>query len=294
MNKFLYRKVLALIVAAIAVVAVYFYTETTIQSEVSPTAAVVAIQDIPPHTEITKEMVIVREVPERALPSDHIIASSLDQVVGKWTVEGYGIASKGFINTKKILPKEELPDSGLLELKKGEYAFSTSVDLGTSHGNTIRPGTKVDLYLAADFNKKQLTENMLKSQGWDDSSKFLDDSVYYFGRTVVEARVVEVKDNQGKKVFTSADYTDAPDGTKAKSNNSQKIAKLYTLAVDLEDLQLLNKASMFGKIIPVVSGTSYNELDIALDGTQDIPDMMSDVEDTIKIIQSVTLNPKHK
>ena len=287
MNKFLFRKVLALVVAVIAVIAVYFYTETTIQTEVAPTNVVVAMVDIPPHTEITKDMVIVREIPGKSLPTDNPYASKLEDVVGKYTVEGYGISSKGFVNGKKIVKKEELPDSGLLELKEGEYAFSTSVDLETSHGNTIRPGTKVDLYVSASFNMKNLSADMIKSQGWENSEEFMDDNVYYFGRIAVEARVIEVKDSKGNKVFTADDYTEKADGTKVNTKKSQ--AKLYTLAVDLEDLQLLNKASLFGEIIPVVSGTAYNDLE--LDLNDEIPAQMSDVEETIKVIQGLTLSP---
>ena len=290
MNKFVFRKFLALAVAAIAVIAVYFYTETTIQAEVAPTKIVVAKQDIPPHTEITAEMVIVTEVPGKALPQNHTYATKMEEVVGKWTVEGYGIYSKGFVNTQKILPKHQLPDSGLLELQEGEYAFSTDVNLETSHGNTIRPGTKVDLYLSTHFSKNQLSPSMIKSQGWNNSEEFMDDSIYYFGRIAVNARVVEVKDNRGNKVFTPDDYTDSPDAKKA-SNKKQQMAKLYTLAVDLEDLQLLNKARLFGEIIPVVSGTSYNDLDLELKGADNIPRIMSDVEDTIRVIEGVTLNP---
>lgn len=291
MNKFLFRKVLALVVAAIAVIAVYFYTETTIQSEIAPTKIVVATGDIPPHTEIKPENVIMIEVPGKALPQNHTYASKVEDVVGKWTVEGYGVHAKGFVNMDKLLPKSELPDSGLLELQEGEYAFSTQVDLETSHGNTIRPGTKVDLYLSATFSLRDLSPNMIKSQGWNDSEEFMDDRVYYFGRVAVEARVIEVKDNRGNKVFTPDDYTNSDQSQKA--SNKQQMAKLYTLAVDLEDLQLLNKAQLFGKVVPVVSGTSYNELDLDITGidTDNKPTVMSDIQDTIKVIEGVTLNP---
>lgn len=289
MNKFFFRKLVAVAVAAIAVIAVYFYTESTIKSEIAPTRIVVAKQDIPPHTEITKEMVTVIEVPGKGLPQNHTYATKLEDVVGKWTVEGYGIYSKGHVNMLKILPKHQLPDSGLLELQEGEYAFSTEVNLETSHGNTIRPGTKVDLYLSTNFSKNQLSPSMIKSQGWNNSEEFMGDKIYYFGRIALNARVVEVKDNRGNKVFTPDDYTDSPDAK--KKSNKQQMAKLYTLAVDLEDLQLLNKGHQLGQIIPVVSGTSYNDLDIELEGTDNIPRIMSDVEDTIRVIEGVTLNP---
>lgn len=288
MNKFLFRKVLALVVAAIAVIAVYFYTEATIKAEINPTQIVISMVDIPPHTEITEEMVILHEVPGKALPQNHSYATKVEDVVGKWTVEGYGIHGKGFINTEKILPKELLPDSGLLELQDGEFAFSTQVDLETSHGNTIRPGTTVDLYLSAKFNLKHLNESMIKSQGWNDSEEFMDQNIYYFGRIAIKARVIEVKDNRGIKVFTPEDYTNTAE---QKSSNRQQIARLYTLAVDLEDLQLLNKASLIGDVIPVVSGASYNELDLDIADSENKPTIMSDVGETLKVIEGLTLNP---
>jgi pilus assembly protein CpaB len=290
MNKFFFRKVLALIVAGIAVVAVYFYTESTVQKEVAPTTVVIATRDIPPHTEITEEMVQVVQVPRRALPQENPYASSLEEVVGKWTVEGYGIANKGYINKNKILPKEQLPDSGLLELKEGEYAFSTSVDLETSHGNTIRPGTKVDLYLATELNVKDLlSEKELLEQ--TDNIRFIDDKVYYFGRVVEGARVVEVKDNRGNKVFTPEQYTENPD-EKSSSPKKQQIARMYTVAVDLEELDLANKAKLIGDIIPVVSGTSYNDLESVEEALgRELPDQMADVEETKAIIDKLTVKP---
>lgn len=295
MNKFFFRKILALIVAAIAVVAVYFYTNSTIETEVNPTQVVITTQDIQPHTEIKEEMVQVVEVPRKALGQENPYADSLDDVVGKWTVEGYGIPKNGFINTKKILPKEQLPDSGLLELKEGEYAFTTQVDLETSHGNTIRPGTKVDLYLSAEFNRKDLTPDMIESQGWENSTEFMDDRVYFFGRIATDARVVEVKDNRGNKVFTPENYTEDPKDENSNNKKKQQVARLYTVAVDLDQLQLVNKASLIGDIIPVVSGTSYN--DISVDVEEElgkvVPETMSDIEDTIKVINGVTLNPQN-
>ncbi len=46
----------------------------------------------------------------------------------------------------KVVKKEELPDSAILNLKDGEVAFPLLVDLETSSGNSIIPNTYVDLY----------------------------------------------------------------------------------------------------------------------------------------------------
>lgn len=284
MNKFLVRKILALVVAIIAVIAVYFYTETTIQSKVAPTNVVVATKDIPPHTKITKDMVTVIEVPMQALPSNNTYGHKLEDVVGKWTVEGYGISAKAFINTKKILPKEELPDSGLLDLKNGEYAFTTNVTLQTSNGNTIRPGTKVDLYLSADISKKSLVDAGAKE------TSYLEDNVHYFGRVVKNARVLEVKDSRGNNVFTADQYTEGDKAAKTTSKSNNSMAKVYTVAIDIEDFDLASKGSRVGEIIPVVSGSSYNKLNTLKDSIgKDLPSNMSDIKETKKLIEHLTL-----
>lgn len=287
----MFRKVLALVVATIAVVAVYFYTETTIQSEVAPTIIVIAKYDIEPHTEITADMVVATEVPLKALPTDHTYATTVEEVVGKWTVEGYGITSRGFVNKSKILPKEQLPDSGLLELKEGEFAFTTEVNLSTSHGNTIRPGTTVDLFLAAEISEKKLSGEFESTEDRDENmTKFLDETVLYFGRVVTGARVIEVKDSKGTKVFTSAQYTEAPEGA-AKSSAKVGTAKLYTVAINLEELDLASKADLIGQVIPVVSGTSYNKLASVEDTlNQEMPESVSDVNETTELIDRLTLN----
>lgn len=293
-NKFFFRKILAVTVAGVAVVAVYFYTSSTIQEKVAPTSVVVAVQDIPPHTEITKEMVqLAPEIPRQALPQENPYADSLDDVVGKWTVDGYGVSAKGFVNTKKVVEEEELPDAGLLKLEPGEYAFTTLVDLDTSHGNAIKPGSYVDLYFANEIDMETIPEEMFEKQGLKlGGTTYLDDQLEFFGRIATKVKVIDVKDSRGENVFTSDKYTDNEEAQKEAAK--KKSSRLYTIAVDLEQLQWLNKAKLTGEVLPVAHGESYVDITNAEDSDYEevIPDAMSDENITKKVIQSLTFNPQ--
>jgi pilus assembly protein CpaB len=288
-KNFFARKILAVTVAGIAVAAVYFYTDSTIQQKVAPTTVVVAKQDIPPHTKITEDMLmVVPDIPRKALPQENPYASSLKEVVGKWTVDGYGIPAKGFVNTKKIVPKDQLPDAGLLNLKPGEYAFPILVDLETSSGNAIRPDTYVDLYFATIINLNETPISDFTNRGLKFDYVTEDKFPEYFGLIASKARVVDVKDSRANKVFTTDPYTETEE---AKKNAMKALpARLYTIAVDKETLEFLNKGKLKGKIIPVAHGESY----VKQGAKKPIvtSDSLSEIEVTKRVIDVMTFNPK--
>ncbi len=308
MNKFFYRKILAVTVAGVAVVAVYFYTDSTIKTELAPTTVVVAKQDIPPHTEITKEMLVeASDIPRKALPQESPYASSIDEVAGKWTVDGYGISAKGFINTKKVVDIEKLPDAGLLELKEGEYAFPILVDLETSHGNAIRPDSYVDLYFSTKIQFTSIPLEIWQENGLKLGTISIEDEPLFFGKIASKVRVVDVKDNRSNNVFTTDEYTEAADGATAKSSTKKTTARLYTIAVDLETLEYLNKAKLKGEVIPIAHGESYAKSDkeeVQKENQEEDQDVVQEEEDqevlpeadgdisiTQKVIEVLTFNP---
>nr|WP_255290452.1 hypothetical protein [Bacillus cereus] len=143
----------------------------------------------------------------------------------------------------KVVPKDELPDAAILNLKKNEVAFPLLVDIETSSGNSIIPDSYVDLYFKGTVkNETDHTEKPI------------------FGRVAKHVRVTSVKDSNATNVFDPKSVE--VDGSyKDNLNNEAKnrpLAKIYTFAVSDEENQLLNKGALIGEIIPVASGESYN------------------------------------
>lgn len=248
MNKFLSRKVMSLSVSVVAVASIFGYTQFSIKDQVKPTRVVIAKQDIAPHTEITKDMVAVAEVPAKALPKeDNKLATKLDDVVGKYTAEGYGVPAKTFVNGSKIVPKEKLPDAGVLDLKGNEQAFSFQVNISSTHGSSLIPGQSIDIYTAGSYSYEIE----------DKDGKIKRYSYPYYGRIAEKVKILSVRDRSAEEVYSAEQYTEEPEGK--KKNTRKKIPAVVTVAVDLDSLQYLNKAMLAGKILPVPNGESYED-----------------------------------
>ncbi|EOQ19786.1 MULTISPECIES: Flp pilus assembly protein CpaB [Bacillus cereus group] len=284
------KKLIAGTIALGAVASVWGYTYMQTESKVKPVKAIVTKQDIAPHTKITEDMILEKEFPMSGIPPKSALKK--EDVVGKWTKDGYGIAKNSYMNVSKIAKQEELPDAGVISLKPGEYAFPVLVDLETSNGNAIVPNTYVDLYFATNLEAEKLG----KVVGIADlDKKFISESVKFFGLAAKKARVVSVKDSTTSDVFNAVPNTQAADGK--QPSNTRKQARLYTIAVDKDALQVLNKAKLNGKIIPITSGQSYEDLikdkKVANLTDETTPASMSNEALTRNIIEMLTYNPQH-
>ncbi|MGG1021172.1 hypothetical protein G3M81_22965 [Bacillus paralicheniformis] len=238
MKKSLWKKrIIALFTVLALIASIVFYVKLTVKAKINETEVYVTKSDIPPRTEITKDMVEKIVVPVQGIPSDAV--RSEKDIVGKWTVAGYGIPSHSFIYKDKIVNKNEMPDSGILELQKNEVAFPLLVDLETSLGNSIIPDSKVDLYF-----KSSIKDN--------DKSKAI------YGKLASQVRVVSVKDADASNVFDPEGYKQGEEQTSAINKNNKSLAKIYIFAVPRELNDLINKAKLVGDIVPIATGHSYD------------------------------------
>ncbi|CUB12516.1 hypothetical protein OCB16_24125 [Bacillus cereus] len=241
MVKKLPKKTVSVLIAVGLVATIAGYENYRINSAINPTKVYYSKVDIPPRTKITKDM-----LQERVIPGDAIAPNAITNVKdleGKYTVNGFGVSKNSLLYKDKVVPKDELPDAAILNLKKNEVAFPLLVDIETSSGNSIIPDSYVDLYFKGTVkNETDHTEKPI------------------FGRVAKHVRVTSVKDSNATNVFDPKSVE--VDGSyKDNLNNEAKnrpLAKIYTFAVSDEENQLLNKGALIGEIIPVASGESYN------------------------------------
>lgn len=225
--------------AIVLLAGVVGYTQYKIRAEVDEVPVIYTKSEIAPRTEITKNMLVVRNVPSKALPPNAV--TDMKKVVGKWTVSGYGLSKNSLVYKDKISSKEKLPDSAILELKENEVAFSLLVDLETSLGNSIVPNSKVDLY----FRTKK---DAASQEGMN----------VLYGKLASQIRVVAVKDAQAANVFeTEGVQPEQKDDSMTSTNKQNTMASIYIFAVPQEVNALLNKAKLVGDVVPVATSEAY-------------------------------------
>ncbi|MDI3236423.1 RcpC/CpaB family pilus assembly protein [Exiguobacterium antarcticum] len=258
------------------------YTKYKISDEVDEVPVIYTKSEIAPRTEITKNMLVVRSVPSKALPPNAV--TDMKKVVGKWTVSGYGLSKNSLVYKDKISKKENLPDSAILNLKEDEVAFSLLVDLETSLGNSIVPNSKVDLY----FRTK-------KDAATQEGMNVL------YGKLASQIRVVAVKDAQAANVFeTEGVQQEEKDDSLTSTNKQNTMASIYIFAVPQEVNVLLNKAKLVGDVVPVATSEvyKYKKSDEKLDESMvvkyingEYADNVEEEDDTIDVKEESRENP---
>lgn len=210
-----------------------------VNKEVDPVEVYFSNTDIPAGTQITEEMINVREVPKAALPPN--VITDKEDIVGKYTLYGYGISTNSFFYEDKVLTKDEMPNASVLKLKTGEFAYPLLVDLETSLGNGIVPDTKVDLAFRGTVLDKESGEKKP-----------------IFGIIAENVRVTSVKDNNASAVFSD-------ENSKGRSQEDLPLTKLFTFAVSEELNEILNKAMLIGEVRPIAKGESTGETNLSTD-----------------------------
>ena len=139
---------LALVSAALSAMLVYVAISRAggggKESESTTTAAVVvAAVDIPARTQITAEMVKVRDVPVDVKPQASY--GSVDEVIGKAT--RYPLSVDEEVTSSKVVSLEPLQgaDSLAFVIPKGMRAISINADQVLSAGGLVLPGDYVDI-----------------------------------------------------------------------------------------------------------------------------------------------------
>lgn len=210
-----------------------------VNKEVAPITAYFSADEIPAGTLITEKMINEREVPSVSLPPNAI--TNKEDIVGKYTLYGYGIPANSYFFDEKVLTKEEMPNASVLKLKANEFAFPLLVDLETSLGNGIVPDTQVDLAFRGFVVDKENGEKRP-----------------IYGVIAENVRVTSVKDNNASAVFND-------DSNRNRSDQDRPLTKLFTFAVDAELNDILNKATLLGEVRPIAKGEAQGDSGLTKD-----------------------------
>ncbi len=178
-KRFLKNKNIVTIVGVIIILALlYFGYSTQINNAVQGVDVVVASETIQPRTKITEEMVKQIQVASIAVTDD--VYTNKYEVVGKYTNVNTMVPEGSMFFKQSVINEEDLPDAAFVKVKKGEVIYSFPVDMESTYGNSIFPGSYVDIYMKIGDG---------------------DDEKVMIGKLLKNVEVLALKDSSGKAVF---------------------------------------------------------------------------------------------
>lgn len=186
-KRFFTNKNTVTILGVIVVIAIiYFGYNAQIKNATKPVQVPVAKTTIQPRTLITNDMIKMTSIPSVAVSSNVIRSTS--NIVGKYSAINTVIPEGSMFYQGVVVSKENLPDALFDEIAEGEVPYNFPVTMATTYGNSILPGSYVDIYMKAV-----------------DSSKGL-----MVGKLLENVKVLAVKDASGNNVFENTDANRTP------------------------------------------------------------------------------------
>lgn len=186
-KRFFTNKNTVTILGVIAVIAIiYFGYNSAIKKATNPVRVPVASETIQPKTLITKDMIKYISVPSVAVSDNVIRADSL--IIGKYTAINTVIPEGSMFYSNVIVSESEMPDALYNDIKEGEVPYNFPVSMSTTYGNSIVPGSYIDIYMkAVDTNGEIMV-----------------------GRLLENVKVLSVEDSAGNNVFENLSANRTP------------------------------------------------------------------------------------
>lgn len=215
------KNVVTIIGAVLIVLVLYGFYKWQVDQATSPIRVPYANVTIASRTEITEDMISYVDVPQKSLKGN-VLTNSQTQIVGRFTNVGSVIPAGSFFYEDVIVNKNELPDSFLIDIPEGTVAYSFSVDVESTYGNSMYPGNYVDIYF-----------------------KGVEGDRIMLGKMIENVKILAVKDSSGNHVF---------EGTTEQRQPAQII-----FAVTAEMHKLLRSAEYLNgvELILVPTNVSY-------------------------------------
>lgn len=221
------------VIAAIAIL--YFAYNMRVKSAINPQPVPYAKVQIDPGTQITADMVGIRNVPPAMLEGAVIISQS--EVIDKYSSADTVIPQGSLFYSRTVVEKEQLPANIILTYPKGYVLYNMAVNTATTYGNSVYPGNYIDIYLKA-VNRLSEGETVTA-----DADKIM------LGKLLSNVKVLAVKDSSGQPVFSNLD--------------EQRTPAMIVFAVPEEYYILLKKAEYLrtyeSTLIPVPTNESLKD-----------------------------------
>jgi len=123
-------------------------------------ALVGARQELPLGTEITEEMLLVREVPERYVEGRHVQASDIPRILGIPVTSEIHVGES--VLWTDLANSEQRRDLSSL-VRPGMRAVTIPADPRSTFGGLLRPGERVDVLLTNERGDQNVTTTILQN-----------------------------------------------------------------------------------------------------------------------------------
>ena len=158
----------------------YWGYSSTIKKAIDPVTVPVASQRIIPETQITQDMIKYIKVAKSVVDTNVLTNQLL--ILGKYTNIDVTIPEGSMFYQEWLVTYDQLPGSWIESIKYEEdnlEAYYLGVNSVTTFGNSIKPNTRIDLYVKMEDEQEALV----------------------FGKLLENIEVLVVKDSAGADVF---------------------------------------------------------------------------------------------
>ena len=188
LKRFFSNKNVVTILLVIVILAVLYYGySSSIKKQTNPVDVPVAAKEIPPQTLITNEDVRINKIAGSMLSTNTVRNRFL--VVGKYTKVNVTVPEGSVFYTEWLDDAENIPGNWIeqLDYEAGELGYYMPVDIESTLGNSVLPGTYIDIYM------KTTT----------------DTGTVMFGKLLKNIKVLVVHDSNGNNAFSGTGTTEA-------------------------------------------------------------------------------------
>ena len=187
LKRFFQNKTTVTILGVLLVLVIlYWGYSSQVKKAVSQVSIPVASKTIQPRTLITADMVTTVDIASIAVTKN--IYTSAAAIIGKYSNVNTIIPQGGMFYSQSIISQSELPDSAFFDIGEDEIPYLYAVNMETTFGNSIYPGSKIDIYMRA----------------LDEDGKLM------VGKLLSDVKVVAVKDSSGNNVFENTEESRQP------------------------------------------------------------------------------------
>ena len=186
-KRFLSNKNTVTILGVIIILAIiYFGYNAQIKKQTTPIQIPVAKMTIQPRTKITSDMIDHISVPSAAVTAGVIRYDA--QILNKYSNYNTVIPEGSMFFGSTLVTEEELPNSAFVQVKEGEVVYNFPVTMASTYGNSMMPGTFIDIYMKAENEA----------------------GLIMVGKLVENIEILAVKDSAGRSVFENTEESRTP------------------------------------------------------------------------------------
>jgi len=172
----------------VGIIVLYVGYNWRVKQAVEPQAVPYAKVEIVGNTLITKDQIGTIKVSKNFVDTTPGLVTAQNQVIGKYVSYDTKIPEGGLFYSSQLMAAEQRPNYITEDIEKCHTVYSLAVNMHSTYANSIMPDDYIDLYVSATSDEgKVIVVKLIES-----------------------IKVRDVRDSQGKSVFSSMSTSKVP------------------------------------------------------------------------------------